>query len=112
MPDTACPITYQLKVHLIDISPMIWRRCLVSGDRKAVNRRLQQYVEGDRKWLFAEVIAEYSGKMNFYINAVNDLLRRANDKPTIGIILCKSKNKAITEYSLRQTKAPLAIASI
>ena len=54
---------------------------------------------------------EYSGKMNFYINAVDDLLRHADDRPTIGIILCKSKNKAIAEYSLRQTEAPLAIAT-
>ncbi|MEO0768322.1 MAG: PDDEXK nuclease domain-containing protein [Cyanobacteria bacterium J06649_4] len=53
---------------------------------------------------------EYSGKMNFYINAVDDLVRHKDDKPTIGIILCKSKNKAIAEYSLRQTEAPLAIA--
>lgn len=54
---------------------------------------------------------EYSGKMNFYINAVDDLLRHENDQPTIGIVLCKSKNKAIAEYSLRQTEAPLAIAT-
>lgn len=32
MPDTAFPVTYQLKVHLVGISPMIWRRFLVSGD--------------------------------------------------------------------------------
>ena len=54
---------------------------------------------------------EYSGKMNFYINAVDDLLRHTDDQPTIGIILCKAKNKAIAEYSLRQTEAPLAIAT-
>ncbi|MFK7864209.1 MAG: YhcG family protein [Pseudohongiellaceae bacterium] len=54
---------------------------------------------------------EYSGKMNFYINAVDDLVRHESDKPTIGIILCKSKNKAVAEYSLRQTEAPLAIAT-
>jgi predicted nuclease of restriction endonuclease-like (RecB) superfamily len=54
---------------------------------------------------------EYSGKMNFYINAVDELLRHTDDQPTIGIILCKSKNKAVAEYSLRQTEAPLAIAT-
>jgi predicted nuclease of restriction endonuclease-like (RecB) superfamily len=54
---------------------------------------------------------EYSGKMNFYINAVDELLRHKDDQPTIGIILCKSKNKAVAEYSLRQTEAPLAIAT-
>lgn len=54
---------------------------------------------------------EYSGKMNFYINAVDDLVRHEDDQPTIGIILCKSKNKAVAEYSLRQTEAPLAIAT-
>ncbi|WP_414153304.1 PDDEXK nuclease domain-containing protein [Nostoc commune] len=36
---------------------------------------------------------EFSGKMNFYVSAVDDLLRHADDQPTIGMILCKSKNK-------------------
>jgi predicted nuclease of restriction endonuclease-like (RecB) superfamily len=44
---------------------------------------------------------EYAGKMNFYLSAVDDLLRHPDDKPSIGLILCKSKNQVIAEYALR-----------
>ncbi|OJW50190.1 MAG: hypothetical protein BGO67_02360 [Alphaproteobacteria bacterium 41-28] len=49
---------------------------------------------------------EYSGKLNFYLSAVDDLLKHPDDNPSIGLILCKSKNNVIAEYSLRyMTKA-------
>lgn len=54
---------------------------------------------------------EYAGKMNFYLSAVDDLLRKKDDNPTIGIILCKSKNKVIVEYALRNTKRPMGVAT-
>jgi len=41
---------------------------------------------------------EYSGKMNFYVSAVDDLLRHPDDQPTIGIILCKSKNGSFADF--------------
>ena len=44
---------------------------------------------------------EYSGQINFYVNVIDDKLRRLTDNPTIGIILCRSKKKAIVEYALR-----------
>lgn len=44
---------------------------------------------------------EFAGKLNFYISAVDDLLANEHDKPTIGILICKSKNKTIVEYALR-----------
>ncbi len=40
------------------------------------------------------------GKMNFYLSAVDDLLRHADDKPSIGLILCKSRNGIVAEYAL------------
>jgi len=43
---------------------------------------------------------EYAGKMNFYLSAVDDLLRHADDKPSIGLILCKSRNGIVAEYAL------------
>jgi predicted nuclease of restriction endonuclease-like (RecB) superfamily len=46
---------------------------------------------------------EYAGKMNFYLSAVDDLLRHTDDKPSIGLILCKTKNKIIAEYALRNS---------
>jgi predicted nuclease of restriction endonuclease-like (RecB) superfamily len=53
---------------------------------------------------------EYAGKMNFYLSAVNDLLRHPDDKPSIGLILCKTKNRIIAEYALRDVLKPLGIS--
>ena len=54
---------------------------------------------------------EYAGKMNFYLSAVDDLLRHPDDKPSIGIILCKTKNQVIAEYALRDLAKPVGISS-
>ena len=52
----------------------------------------------------------YAGQMNFYLSAVDDLVRHPTDQPTLGILLCKSKNKTIVEYALRDLSKPLGIA--
>lgn len=52
---------------------------------------------------------EYAGKMNFYLAAVDDLLRHEDDQPSIGIILCREKNKVIVEYSLRDIDKPIGV---
>lgn len=55
---------------------------------------------------------EYAGKMNFYLSAVDDRLRHPDDKPSIGLILCKRKlgNKLVLEYALRDFKKPIGIS--
>jgi len=53
---------------------------------------------------------EYAGKMNFYLSAVDDLMRHADDKPSIGLILCKTRNKVIAEYALRDMAKPVGVA--
>ena len=53
---------------------------------------------------------EFAGKMNFYLSAVDDQLRHKDDKPTIGIILCKGRNEVVVEYSLRDTTKPMGVA--
>jgi len=53
---------------------------------------------------------EYTGKMNFYLAAVDDLLRHPDDKPSIGLILCKGKNRLVAEYALRGTSTPMGIS--
>ena len=53
---------------------------------------------------------EYAGKMNFYLSAVDDLMRHPQDEPSIGILLCKSKNEVIAEYALRDLSKPLGVA--
>ncbi len=55
--------------------------------------------------------AEYSGKMNMYVSAVDDMLRKEGDNPTIGMVLCKSKNKTIAEYALRNVSTPIAVST-
>lgn len=54
---------------------------------------------------------EYSGKMNFYISAVDDLLRHPDDQPTIGIILCRGKKKTVAEYALRDVHKPIGVST-
>ena len=53
---------------------------------------------------------EYTGKMNFYLSAVDDLLRHPDDKPSIGLILCKQKDGIVAEYALRDMTKPLGVA--
>jgi predicted nuclease of restriction endonuclease-like (RecB) superfamily len=53
---------------------------------------------------------EYAGKMNFYLSAVDDRLRHGDDKPSIGLILCKSRKKIIAEYALRDVAKPVGVA--
>lgn len=54
--------------------------------------------------------AEYAGKMNLYLSAVDDMLRHPDDKQSIGLILCKTKNRVIAEYALRNTTTPMGIS--
>lgn len=54
---------------------------------------------------------EFTGKMNFYVSAVDDHLRHPDDQPTIGIILCKSKSKTKAEYALRNLNTPIAVST-
>jgi predicted nuclease of restriction endonuclease-like (RecB) superfamily len=53
---------------------------------------------------------EYAGKLNFYLSAVDDLIRQEGDNPTIGILLCREKNKAIAEYALRDIHKPMGVS--
>jgi len=53
---------------------------------------------------------EYAGKMQFYLSLVDDKLKSETDHPTIGLILCKSKNGVIVEYALRESTKPMGVA--
>lgn len=55
-------------------------------------------------------IPEYAGKLNFYLSAVDDLLKTNEDKPTIGILLCRDKNNIEVEYALRGITNPLGVS--
>jgi hypothetical protein len=45
--------------------------------------------------------------MNLYLSAADDLLRHPDDKPTIGLLLCRAKNRIVVEYALRDLKKPI-----
>jgi hypothetical protein len=53
---------------------------------------------------------EFAGKMNFYLSALDDLLRHPDDQPSVDIILCKGKNKTIAEYALRDVSKPIGVS--
>lgn len=53
---------------------------------------------------------EFAGKMNFYLSAVDDQLKHLDDKPSIGLLLCKGKNKVVAEYALRDINKPIGIS--
>ncbi|MFH0922343.1 MAG: PDDEXK nuclease domain-containing protein [Fibrobacterota bacterium] len=53
---------------------------------------------------------EYAGKLNFYLSAVDDLLKHKDDQPTIGLLLCSSRNQMQVEYALRDIQKPIGVA--
>lgn len=71
--------------------------------------RLRCYVVIELK--IGEFKPEYAGKMNFYLSAVDELLRHPEDRPSIGLILCKTQNRLVVEYALRDLSKPLGVAT-
>ena len=55
-------------------------------------------------------IPEYTGKLSFYLTAVNDLLKHQTDNPTIGLLICKNKDSFIAEYSLKGISQPIGVS--
>jgi predicted nuclease of restriction endonuclease-like (RecB) superfamily len=53
---------------------------------------------------------EFAGKMNFYLSAVDDQLRHRDDQPSIGLLLCRGKNRIVVEYALRDVKKPIGVS--
>jgi predicted nuclease of restriction endonuclease-like (RecB) superfamily len=71
--------------------------------------RLRCYVVIELK--VGEFKPEYAGKMNFYLSAVDDMLRHPEDRPSIGLILCKRQNRLVAEYALRDVSKPMGVAT-
>jgi predicted nuclease of restriction endonuclease-like (RecB) superfamily len=70
--------------------------------------RLRAYVAIDLK--VGEFKPEFAGKMNFYLSALDDSLRHPDDRPSIGMILCKARNRVTVEYALRDTRKPIGVS--
>jgi len=73
------------------------------------HRRLKCLVAVELK--IGEFRPEYAGKMQFYLSALDDLVKMKGENPSIGIILCKFKDRTIVEYALRESKKPIGIAT-
>lgn len=52
----------------------------------------------------------FVGQLNLYLSAVDDLLRHPEDKPSIGLVLCRSKDRVLAEYALRDLRKPIGVA--
>lgn len=53
---------------------------------------------------------EYAGQLNFYLSAVDGILKKPEDNPTIGLLLCKSKNNVVAEYALKDIAKPMGVS--
>ncbi len=72
--------------------------------------RLHCYIVVELKAVAFE--PEFAGKMQFYLSAVDDLIRDpVKDGPTIGLLLCKDKDRVLVEYTLRQSQRPIGVAN-
>jgi len=54
---------------------------------------------------------EYAGKLNFYLSAVDDILKKEQDNPTIGIMLCADKDNLVAEYALKDMTKPMGVSA-
>lgn len=71
--------------------------------------RLHRYVAIELK--VEEFKPEFVGKMGFYLAAIDDSLRKPPDEPSVGIILCKERNRVVVEYALRYADKPMGVAT-
>jgi predicted nuclease of restriction endonuclease-like (RecB) superfamily len=58
-----------------------------------------------------EFLPEHKGKMEFYLEVLNDKIKLPHEKDAIGIIICKSKKRTIVEYALKSSKQPIGVAT-
>lgn len=72
------------------------------------NIRLRSYVVVELK--NAAFKPEFAGKLNFYLSAVDDLLRTEHDNHSIGLLLCKTKDNVVAEYALRDIGKPMGVS--
>lgn len=72
------------------------------------NLNLRSYVVIELKT--GEFKPEYAGQLNFHLSAVDGILKKEQDNPTIGLLLCKSKNNLVAEYSLKDMTKPIGVS--
>lgn len=70
--------------------------------------RLKSYIVCELK--VVPFIPDFAGKLNFYVSAVDELMKQPEDNPTIGLLICKSKDDTVVEWSFRGMNQPLGVA--
>ncbi|MEJ7662635.1 MAG: PDDEXK nuclease domain-containing protein [Hymenobacter sp.] len=73
------------------------------------HRELQCLVAVELK--ITEFRPEYAGKMNFYLSLLNEQLKKPHEQPSIGIIICQSKQRTVVEFALRDVNKPIGVAT-
>ena len=73
------------------------------------NLNLRCYVVIELKT--GEFKPEYAGQLNFYLSAVDGIMKKEQDNPSIGLLLCKSKNDLVAEYSLKDMSKPMGVSA-
>ena len=58
-----------------------------------------------------QYVPEFAGKLNFYVTAVDELMKGKGDNPTVGLVICKSKDQTVVEWSLKDIQKPLGVAT-
>jgi hypothetical protein len=53
---------------------------------------------------------EHTGQLSFYLSAVDAQMKAEQDNPTIGLLLCKTQNRVVAEYALRDSNKPIGVA--
>lgn len=94
-------VANQFKINLADNEYFI--------DLLLYHRQLKCLVAIELK--IGEFKPEYKGKMEFYLNILNDKFKLEDENDAIGIIICKEKNRTIVEYSLMRSNLPIGVAS-
>lgn len=78
-------------------------------DLMLYHRRLRSLIAVELK--IGEFKPEYKGKMEFYLNVLNDTVKMPDENPSIGIIICKSKDRTTVDYALRSSNMPIGVAT-
>jgi len=73
------------------------------------HRRLKSMIAIELK--IGKFKPEYAGKMNFYLSVLNDKVKLEDENPSIGIIICKEKNRTTVEYSLKDSTQPIGVTT-
>lgn len=73
------------------------------------HRKLKSLVAVELK--IGEFLPEYAGKMQFYLSLLDDKVKLEDENPSVGIIICKSKNRTIVEYALKNSQNPIGVST-